>query len=88
MLLVKVVDTYVEYAKLSAWKIGVTGVGATGVAQEDAESKDGVVVGVGNVTKVVVCVGNVVGLGVMVTLLKAWVISPSEWVEVDRILSS
>ena len=31
-LLVKVVDTYVEYAKLSAWKIGVTGVGATGVA--------------------------------------------------------
>ena len=87
-LLVKVVDTYVEYAKLSAWKIGVTGVGATGVAQDDAESKDGVVVGVGNVTKVVVCVGNVVGLGVMVTLLKAWVISPSEWVEVDRILSS
>ena len=48
-------------------------------------------VGVGTVTSgsgVEVDAGNVVGLGVIVTLLKAWVISPSECTEFVRILSS
>ena len=46
-------------------------------------------VGVGTVTSGSgVDAGNVVGLGVIVTLLKAWVISPSECTEFVRILSS
>ena len=45
------VETYVEYAKPSAPKMGatgVTGVGATGVAYEE-DTFEGTVVGVGNV---------------------------------------